>query len=562
MSGIMPIQQSQSSKRRFPLRTFAAVFVFSLLALVFSGLRSWQIHERIEEMSRRHITLTEDIGRIMLFDEVLTMSARMAAGTGDFSYEKRYDQFDPLLTAKLDELRVTLPQAEIALFVKETDEANNALVKIERQAFALAHQGKRQEAMALLTGDEYLRLKKIYAGGMEKTVNVANRLIEKDVRQLHYIFLWFAAAGTVGILVFLAMWFFAARSARSWAAERREAEGALQMAHDELEVRVEQRTADLLSANEQLQREISERKQAVEKLRIASLKHQLLFESSRDALMTLAPPSWKFTGANQATLQLFGVPSVAEFTALGPWNISPEQQPDGRPSGEKAQEAIATAMREGSNFFEWEHQRLDGQPFAADVLLTRMEVGEEVFLQATVRDISERKQTEKKLQQLAHNDTLTGLPNRALFRDRLEHGLALAQRHKQGLAVLFLDLDHFKEINDTLGHDMGDVLLRETASRLLACVRKSDTVARMGGDEFTVILTGTKTPEYAEQVAKKILKALQEPFELNGTLRNVGCSIGIARYPEHGADSETLLKNADAAMYHAKKKRNTFCSFL
>jgi diguanylate cyclase (GGDEF)-like protein/PAS domain S-box-containing protein len=179
----------------------------------------------------------------------------------------------------------------------------------------------------------------------------------------------------------------------------------------------------------------------------------------------------------------------------------------------------------------------------------------------TLAVVIERKQTEEALQQLAHNDTLTGLPNRTLFYDRLEQGLALAQRHQRELAVLFLDLDHFKEINDTLGHDMGDVLLRETANRLLACVRKTDTVARMGGDEFTVILTEVKTPESAEHVAKNILKALLEPFELNGTLCKVGCSIGIARYPAHGMDSETLLKHADKAMYHAKRKRNTFCSF-
>lgn len=190
--------------------------------------------------------------------------------------------------------------------------------------------------------------------------------------------------------------------------------------------------------------------------------------------------------------------------------------------------------------------------------------GEELYLKTvadTLAIVIERKQDEEKLQQLAHNDTLTGLPNRALFRDRLEQGLALAQRHQQELAVLFLDLDHFKEINDTLGHDMGDVLLRETANRLLACVRKTDTVARMGGDEFTVILTEAKTAESSELVAKNILKALLEPFELNGTLRNIGCSIGIARYPEHGTDSETLLKHADAAMYYAKRKRNTYCSF-
>jgi diguanylate cyclase (GGDEF)-like protein len=153
------------------------------------------------------------------------------------------------------------------------------------------------------------------------------------------------------------------------------------------------------------------------------------------------------------------------------------------------------------------------------------------------------------------------LPNRALFHDRLEQGLALAHRHQQQLAVLFLDLDHFKEINDTLGHDIGDVLLKESANRLLACVRETDTVARMGGDEFTVILAEIKAPEHAQHVAQSILNAMLEPFDLNGKRCNVGCSIGIARYPEHGMDSETLLKNADTAMYHAKRKRNAYCDY-
>lgn len=179
----------------------------------------------------------------------------------------------------------------------------------------------------------------------------------------------------------------------------------------------------------------------------------------------------------------------------------------------------------------------------------------------TMAVVIERKQDEENLQKLAHNDPLTGLPNRALFHDRLEQGLAQAHRHQQELAVLFLDLDHFKEINDTLGHDMGDLLLRETAIRLLSCVRETDTVARMGGDEFTVILTEMKIPESAEQVAKSILEALLHPFDLNGTRCNVGCSIGIALYPAHGMDGETLLKHADTAMYHAKIKRNTYCYY-
>lgn len=138
-------------------------------------------------------------------------------------------------------------------------------------------------------------------------------------------------------------------------------------------------------------RDITERRQAEESRRISALKHRLLFESSQDALMTLAPPDWKYTSANEATLKLFAVPDVASFTELSPGELSPPKQPDGRYSAEKAQEMIQIAMRTGSHFFEWEHQRLDGRPFAASVLLTRISLGDELFIQATVRDITEHK---------------------------------------------------------------------------------------------------------------------------------------------------------------------------
>lgn len=143
---------------------------------------------------------------------------------------------------------------------------------------------------------------------------------------------------------------------------------------------------------------IKERKENVEALKKSLQRQRQLFESSRDALMLLAPPLWKFTGANMATVELFGAANVEEFISLGPWEVSPQFQPDGRPSSEKSQEMIATAMEKRSNFFEWTHQRLSGETFAADVLLTRIDIeGEEPFLQATVRDITERKNAEETL---------------------------------------------------------------------------------------------------------------------------------------------------------------------
>ncbi|MCX6072794.1 MAG: PAS domain S-box protein [Campylobacterales bacterium] len=140
-------------------------------------------------------------------------------------------------------------------------------------------------------------------------------------------------------------------------------------------------------------------KQTQIQLRESEEKYRQLFENSRDALMTLSPPSWKFSSANKAALQLFGIASVAEFTALGPWDISPQQQPDGRSSTEKAQEMIETAMRDGSNFFEWEHQTIDGKVFPTDVLITRLELSGQILAQATVRDITKHKQMEMLLKQ-------------------------------------------------------------------------------------------------------------------------------------------------------------------
>ena len=152
----------------------------------------------------------------------------------------------------------------------------------------------------------------------------------------------------------------------------------------------------------------------------------------------------------------------------------------------------------------------------------------------------------------AHHDDLTGLPNRALLRERLQQELAHARRDGSQLALLFLDLDRFKSVNDTLGHDGGDQLLRVTASRLRACVRECDTVARLGGDEFVVLLTGLPSPQQAAKLAGQILASLAQPFQIDGTECFIGASIGISVFPADGTTAEELLKHADIAMYRAK----------
>jgi diguanylate cyclase (GGDEF)-like protein/PAS domain S-box-containing protein len=187
------------------------------------------------------------------------------------------------------------------------------------------------------------------------------------------------------------------------------------------------------------------------------------------------------------------------------------------------------------------------------------ETGEIAGVIALLRDITERKAVEQQIEYQAYHDSLTGLANRRLFHEHLSLALALAQRREKQVAVLFLDLDHFKVVNDSLGHSIGDALLQEVARRLKNAVRDGDTVARVGGDEFTIVLQELTHVQDAAVVAQKVLRTIAAPMEIGGHPLYVTASIGITLFPADGEDAETLLKNADAAMYRAKSEgRNTY----
>lgn len=184
--------------------------------------------------------------------------------------------------------------------------------------------------------------------------------------------------------------------------------------------------------------------------------------------------------------------------------------------------------------------------------------GELTGIVKTIKDITKRKRAEERINYLAHHDHLTGLPNRMCFVDRLCLEIAHAKRNQKMLAVVFLDLDGFKAVNDTYGHDAGDKYLVEAAGRLVSVARESDTVARLGGDEFTVLLTSLNQPKDAVIFAKRLIAAFEEPWENEGTVHNISASIGIALYPGDGENPYTLLKKADQAMYKAKKDGTIF----
>lgn len=208
--------------------------------------------------------------------------------------------------------------------------------------------------------------------------------------------------------------------------------------------------------------------------------------------------------------------------------------------------------RDGNAVYETGHLDANGKTIILEVHSRLVDYQGRRAVLSVGRDISERIAAAAEIRRLAHYDPVTGLPNRTLFGDRLAMALAAAERHGERVALLFLDLDHFKEVNDEYGHSSGDELLRQVAERLVACVRSEDTVSRFGGDEFTVLLVGMKDPDGAERVAHDILEALRRPFTIEGVSMPVGASIGVSTYRPGTTTALRLLAEADAAMYKAK----------
>ena len=204
----------------------------------------------------------------------------------------------------------------------------------------------------------------------------------------------------------------------------------------------------------------------------------------------------------------------------------------------------------------------DGREFPVELTISPTRWYDKIEFCAFVRDITERKQSEQFILHLATHDALTGLPNRHLLSDRIQQALVQVQRENRQAAVLFIDLDQFKTINDSLGHEVGDLLLKEVAQRLVANLRSRDTVARSGGDEFVVVLPDIRDAQEAASVAQKLLAALIAPYQISENVLRTSASIGAAIFPEDGENAETLLKNSDLAMYYAKERGRNNCQFF
>ncbi len=287
-------------------------------------------------------------------------------------------------------------------------------------------------------------------------------------------------------------------------------------------------------------------------VRASAERFKLLFDRNLAGVYR-ATVEGRILDCNDACARILGFSSRTELMARGIpasfWNEPERQAMLLRLREEGSVSNFETSLRRSDDTQVWVLQ---------NVSLVRGSQGEEI-LEATLIDISDRKRAEEQIRYQAYHDSLTGLPNRTLFKDRLTVALNYAQRHGDQVAVLFLDLDHFKVVNDTLGHTVGDDLLQGIAERLKACVRAEDSVARVGGDEFTLLLMNPQSVNDATAVARKILQAVGRPIAVDGHELYITTSIGISFYPADGEDAETLLKNADNALYRAKEAgRNSY----
>ncbi|MBW8330248.1 MAG: EAL domain-containing protein [Thiobacillus sp.] len=295
--------------------------------------------------------------------------------------------------------------------------------------------------------------------------------------------------------------------------------------------------------------DISERMAVNEALREAVRRYSSIFENATEGIFQTTPKG-RYLNANPALARIYGHASAGDLIEhlhdiQNQLYVSPERRA----------EFVRQMQAQGVvHNFESQVHRLDGSIIwiSENARAVKNADGVVQFFEGTVVDITERKQYEAELEHQASHDSLTGLPNRSLLRDRIDQAIVKAQRDGKLVAVVFVDLDHFKLINDSLGHHVGDSLLLEIAARLSSCIRSNDCVARQGGDEFVIVLTEQDSDQEIIAVISRLLESISQPWVHHGQEYGQSCSIGISCYPQDGTDPDALLRSADAAMYKAK----------
>ncbi len=320
-----------------------------------------------------------------------------------------------------------------------------------------------------------------------------------------------------------------------------------------LDQRVNERTFELQELNRTLQIEISERERAEEGLRLSAK----VFENTVEGVI-ITDSENRILAVNRAFVHITGY-ELEEVLQLNPRILK-----SGRHEAQFYADLWESLAQTGQWVGEIWNKRKNGEiyPERLTIGVVRDSTGNIGHFVGVFSDISDIKKSQETLDFIAHHDMLTNLPNRLLFNNLLKQNIELAERDNRQLAVIFIDLDHFKKVNDTLGHVLGDELLKNVAQDLIVHVRESDTLARIGGDEFILLLNGIDGLSYVKEISEKYLELLNRSFTISGYETNISASIGISIFPTDGQDSTTLVKNADTAMYYAKSHgRNTYHFF-
>ena len=405
-----------------------------------------------------------------------------------------------------------------------------------RALHLLVDERKRDVAVAVMVNETLPALVKYHAAWEEfvdfqrDQMIIANKQAEVEyakARRLAYLLIVLA----VGFALAIAL--FTTRETAREIATRIDAQKEVSKLNAGLEERVMQRTSELSEANKHLNLQAAALKAAANAIVITDFHGTIIWVNRAFTTMT---------GYGQE-----------EIVGKNPNLLNSGEQPESY-YAELWSTILSGKVWKG----EIVNRRKDGTTYTEEMTITPVSLEDtgnptNTYFIAIKQDITQRKAAEKQVQFLAYYDALTGLPNRTLLQDRLSKALAGARRRKDKVALLFLDLDGFKTINDSLGHSVGDLVLQEVAERLKRFAREQDTVARVGGDEFLIVLTAVKDAADAAVAAERLMHAMTVELVIQGRSLSISCSIGIGIFPEHGTDGETLIKNADAAMYCAKE---------
>lgn len=568
--------ESAPGERRSRDRFVAAALSFAFLLLIsiiggvgYLGLRG---------MEKQHLTATKIAStqweNVRLATQALDYSnqnsritMRVVMGSGDQPGDNRLllhrDENDALISAILQRLEGRVRSREEQKLIDAVVSARAAYLSSARHATDLLRREKNPRAAQAeflrvtapllaryhVAWSEFLRFQTAEMNEeLEKSAltYAADRLTTEFLMALTVLL----GLGTAAFNIYKTVTEIRGRAA---------AENALRQMNEHLEHRVAERTAALNQVNEELRTEICVREKAEESLTWKTAFLEAHVNSSVDGILVVDEHDHIIL-QNQRFIETFQIPAdLVEADDEAPFlRFALEQIVE----PEQFMQKVRT-LYENREETSWDEVRLKNgtiiHRYSAPVI---GEDGRYFGRLWTFRDITTRKRAEELAEYLAYHDALTNLPNRTLARDHLTTALASARRENHKVALLFLDLDRFKVINDSLGHTVGDLLLKQVAERLRGSSRKQDTVARVGGDEFLIVMSGVDQPGDASAAAQRITDLMRGEFVVQGHTLNVSCSIGVSIFPEHGTDTETLIKNADAAMYRAKGSgHNTFQFF-